>query len=316
MKKFLIMTQSYYENNGGYVVLHKLCDQINRLGREAYLIPYVDNFEFGRRNFVKPFLRFGKETLRRILTFKINPEFKTPILKSKATIENNNDWIVIYPEVVFGNPLLAKNIVRWFLHHPGYHTNTIYYGKNELYFRYHSGIQSFESPYSRLSKSELRVVHYPLDLYNESGLSNNRIGTAYCVRKGFGKPIVHNLSNSILIDGKSHKEISEIFKRVKQFISYDVYTAYSSLAVLCGCESVVIPDEGVSEQEWMPNILERHGLAYGFENLEKSKSTRKYLIERIQREQCKNLDNVSNFICESDEYFEHLHVNQSTVNKA
>ena len=33
-KKYLIMTQSYDENCGGYVVLHKLCDQVNRLGRE------------------------------------------------------------------------------------------------------------------------------------------------------------------------------------------------------------------------------------------------------------------------------------------
>lgn len=298
------MTQSYNENCGGYVVLHKLCDLINRLGREAYLLPYVEKIEFGRRNFIKSLLRFIKNRLRRMVTFRVNPEFKTPILHSPLLIKNWDDWIVIYPEVVFGNPLFAKNIVRWFLHHPGNHYGgEFHYGPNELYFRYHSGIRPYESPLSRMSKSELRVVHYPLEWYNELDTLQERFGTAYCIRKGKGKAIVHDLSDSILIDGKSHKEIAEIFKRVKQFISYDMYTAYSGFAVLCGCESVVIPDEGVSEEEWMPDPLERHGLAYGFENLGKAKSTKKLLIERIERELGSNLVNVSNFISEADDYF-------------
>jgi hypothetical protein len=37
---------------------------------------------------------------------------------------------------------------------------------------------------------------------------------------------------------------------VETFISYDTYTAYSLFAVLCECESVVIPDEGVSEEAY------------------------------------------------------------------
>ena len=296
------MTGSYNENCGGSVVLHKLCDQINRLGREAYLIPNVNNYELEPGNFVKSFLNVVRR-LKRMLTFKVNPEFQTPVLYSPSIIENWGDWIVIYPEVIFGNPLFGKNIVRWFLHHPGHLTSVISYGQNELYFRFHSGIRHYESSLSRLSESELRIIHYPLELYNDPGFSWERVGTAYCIRKGKGKAIVHDLSDSILIDGKSHKEIAEIFKRVKRFISYDVYTTYSIFAVLCGCESVVIPDEGVSVDEWLPNSMDRHGLAYGFENLEKARSTKKLLIERIEREQDRNLINVSNFIEESDNYF-------------
>lgn len=306
MKKFLILTQSYSENDGGYIVLHKLCDQINRSGGDAYLFPYVDSFEFGAGNWVKPLLKFGKERLRRILPFKVNAEFLTPVLDSISEIKNWNDWIVVYPEVVFGNPLKARHIVRWFLHHPGHITGAIYYGKNELYFRYHSGIKPYESSYSRLSASELKMVHYPLELYNESGISPNRVGTAYCLRKGVGKTIVHDLVDSILIDGKSHKEIAAIFKRVKQFISYDVYTAYSGFAVLCGCESVVIPDVGVTEKEWLPDPLDRYGISYGFENLERSKLTKSFLVERFKREQEKNLANASSFIDEASKYFEQL----------
>ena len=303
MKKFLILTQSYNENVGGYIVLHKLCDQINRSGGNAYLFPYIDNFEFRVSNWVKPLLKFLREQLRRMLPFKVNPAFLTPVLSSISEIKNWNDWIVVYPEVVFGNPLKAKHIVRWFLHHPGHITGVIYYGDNELYFRIHSGIRPYESTFSRLSTSELRIVHFPLDLYNESGISPNRMGTAYCLRKGAGKIIIHDLTDSILIDGKSHTEIAEIFKRVKRFISYDVYTTYSGFAVLCGCESVVIPDLDVTEEQWLPNPIDRYGVSYGFENLEKSKLTRNLFIERILRDQKNNLSNVSSFINETTCYF-------------
>ncbi len=306
MKKFLILTQSYSENDGGYIVLHKLCDQINKLGGEAYLAPYIDSHEFSVHNFVIPLLKFAKERYRRILPFKVNPAFATPVFRKISSIKNWDDWIVVYPEVVFGNPLRARNIVRWFLHNPGHITKKIYYGKNELYFRFHSGIKPYEMTASHMSSSELRIVHYPLEFYNEVDTATERHGTAYCIRKGRGKTIVHDLKDSILIDGKSHAEIASIFKRVKQFISYDPYTAYSSFAVLCGCESIVIPDCGITEVEWLPAQWDRNGIAYGFDNLEKSRATRLELIERIKKELQDNSNNTKKFMQEVNDYFRRL----------
>lgn len=304
MKKFLIVAMPYNEDCGGDIVLHKLCDQINRLDREAYVTPYVNNYEIGYNNILKPIEKFAKESLRNFFYYKTNPSLKTPLLSFKSfQKEDPNEWIVVYPEIIFGNPLSSKNTVRWFLHHPGYHSGKIFFGQDELYFRYHSGIKPYSSPSSTLSELILNVIHYPLEFYNDSGASPNRYGTAYCLRKGRGKVIEHDLSDSILIDGKSHREVSAIFKRVKQFISYDTYTAYSHFAVLSGCESIVIPDKGISEDEWMPNLINRQGLAYGFENLEKAKLTKHLLTDRIKRDQEKNLTTVAAFISESEKYF-------------
>lgn len=304
MKKFLIISRSYSENSGGYIVLHKLCDQINRLGGEAYMVPYVDSYEFGRGNLIKPVLRYVKEVGRGLISYSVNKSFVTPVLKEYKKIKNWDDWVVIYPEVVFGNPLKAKNVVRWFLHNPGHISGKIYYGSNELYFKFHSGIVALDFPGSKMSSVELKIVHFPLDLYNEIGVSAHRRGTAYCIRKGKGKPIVHDLQNSILIDGKSHAEIAAIFKTVKQFISYDVYTAYSGFAALCGCESVVVPDPGMTENDWYPKEWDRHGVAYGFENLENSKKTRHMLIERMHGELEKNAENAKAFMAEVNDFFE------------
>lgn len=303
MRKFLIVARSFNENSGGNIALHKLCDQINRVGASAFLLPFVDNYEISSNNFVKPILKVIRENVEKLLPFRVDDALLTPVLHKLPMDINCGNWIVVYPEVVFGNPLRAKHVVRWFLHHPGHITGAIYYGDNELYFRYHSGIRRYQSQFSRLSETELTMVHYPLNLYNEEGVSPVRKGTAYCIRKGIGKKIVHDLTDSILIDGKSHKDIAAIFKRVKRFISYDVYTAYSRFAVLCGCESVVIPDNGVNEDEWLPDPRDRYGVSYGFENLEKSKLTINLLAEQMVSEQSKNLHNVSSFIEEASGYF-------------
>ena len=301
-KKFLIFAPSYNEISGGIVVLHKLCSILNELGYESYLHPYIYSYELNRKNikdFLINFIKWSvKESLRR---YKTNPAFNTPLFK--GSVENKDDWVVIYPEVVFGNPLKAKNVVRWLLHQPGFHEGHIYYGQNELYFKFNSAIVDFKFPHSVTSQSELKVIHYPLEHYNDIGVLSERSGTAYCLRKGKNKQIQHDLTDSILIDGKTHAEVASIFKRVKTFVSYDTYTAYSIFAVLCGCDSVVIPDKGVTEEEWYPNPTDRYGLAYGFENIDKARETSTLVKGHINNEERKVKIEVESFVSEVSNYF-------------
>jgi len=93
----------------------------------------------------------------------------------------------------------------------------------------------------------------------------------------------------------SHKEISKIFKKVKTFISYDPYTAYSNFAALCGAESVVIPDDNVKIDQWYSDEENRYGLAYGFENINESLKTTHLLLEKIKKQESYNLLQVSEF---------------------
>jgi len=309
-KKYIIFAPSYLETSGGIVVLHKLCSILNDLGYESYLYPNFETYELNKTNPIRTVLRYIKSRLLSTFsTYTTNPTFNTPVYKPN---HNNfdDDFIVIYAEIVFGNPLNAKNVVRWFLHQPGYHSGKIYYGKNELYFKFNSAIDDFIFPGSVTSKQELKVIHYPLEHYNTNKLPSTREGTAYCLRKGKDKKIQHDLSNSVLIDGKtnsegkSHKEVSEIFKGVDTFISYDVYTAYSIFAVLCGCNSIVIPDDGVSKEEWYPNETDRYGLAYGFDEIASAKLTAPLVLEHIMEEERKSIDNVKKFVEETEIYFE------------
>ncbi len=303
-KKILIFTPSYQENTGGVVVLHKLCSILNQIGYESFLYPYFDSHILHKHNYKKSMLSFIDSNIRSFVRgFKTNPNFQTPTVYTTKQIDWD-EWIVIYPEIVMGNPLGAKNIIRWLLHNPGFHTNTVFYGRGELYFKYSSGISDFDYTGSTTSKQYLKVINYPLELYNNENISSERSGTAYLLYKGKGKEIQHDLKNSILIDGKSHKEVSEIFKKVKTFISYDPMTAYSRFAVLCGCQSIVIPDEGVSIDEWYPDSKDRYGISYGFSNLEEANSTKNLLEPLVIKEHESSIENVRKAFNEADSHFE------------
>jgi hypothetical protein len=100
------------------------------------------------------------------------------------------------------------------------------------------------------------------------------------MRKGRGRAPIHDIANSILIDGKSHAETAATFKKVKQFISYDPYTHYSYFAAIAGCESIVAPLDNTTKEQWKPDIADRYGLAYGFDELEFARATRHLALER------------------------------------
>jgi hypothetical protein len=302
-KKILIFSPSYQENSGGVVVLHKLCSILNKMGYQSSLHPFFESYILHKRNYVNCAVSFMVESIKSIMKdYKTNPFFETPVIYSTKDI-NWDEWVVIYPETVQGNPLGAKNIVRWLLHNPGYHTDNFFYGKGELYFKFNSAISDFDYPGSCTSNVSLKVIHYPFEFYNTQGVSPERSGTAYCIRKGKGKRILHDLQDSILIDEKSHKEVADIFKKVDTFISYDTLTAYSIFAALCGCESVVIPDDGVSIDQWYPDYRDRYGISYGFSNIEEASSTRHLVKPRIMAEHEISIKNVQAALVEIDAFF-------------
>ena len=91
---------------------------------------------------------------------------------------------------------------------------------------------------------------------------------------------------------------------MKTFISYDTLTAYSIFAVLCGCESIVIPDEGVSIDDWYPDYEDRYGISYGFSNLEEAAATKHLVEPRVIKEHERSIENARKAFNEADSYFE------------
>lgn len=304
--KFIIFSPSYSENNGGAITLHHLCDLINKIGYESYLYPGFDNYEINILNYKPVLLSFLKKLIRQpFRRFKTSKRFNTPILKQFPGKFNPDELVVIYPEIVFGNPLAAKNVVRWLLHDPGFFTGKIYYGPNEIYFKYTNQYGNFTYLNSHTSNTNLLIFTYLKNYYNDQNCSSDRHGVAYCIRKGKLTSIPFDLEGATLIDGMKHAEISKVFKDSKYFISFDRNTAFSRFAALCGCISIVVPEEGVDEQVWQPDKEGRYGISYGFddEKIKQALSTVGKLKRQVLKEENDSEIVVKNFIEEVQNFF-------------
>ncbi|MYN46060.1 WavQ [Pseudoduganella sp. FT93W] len=306
MKKFIIFSAAYNEKSGGAIVTHRLCHLLNEAGREAYLMPLFYSHEATILNIGEVAARIQMETQNLLrASFPTNPHFNTPVYRDNLhALRGNNDYIVIYPEIISGNPLGARNVVRWFLHDPGYHTGHVAYSPGELYFRHSAATKEFHMTGSRMSPHLLHLGYFPFELYNMEHVASERHGTAYMFRDGRERPIVHDLTDSIrLTRDLSHAQVAEIFKRIKTFICYDSRTLYSELAVLCGCESVVIPEDGVTEEQWRPEVETRSGIAYGFDKLPKARATAHLLLPFMQAKQEESRLSMEGMLRETDAFF-------------
>jgi hypothetical protein len=294
--KFVIYTHRYDVNSGGLIVLHFLCHMINTLGYEAYLWPaYRPIFKKNKpfKSIIKVIKYYRKELHR---PFTVNKNWNTPILKNKKALE---DSIVIYSEIVEGNPLQSNNIVRWLLHKPGFHSGKVNFNKNDLIFGYGEKFSTARYP---ITKSNTLYLTYLLtDIYKQTNFSK-REGTCHMIRKGKNKKNIHDI-NSLLVDGMTHEELNKIFNEKKYFISYDTYTYYSIYAAICGCTSIVIPDIGISKEEWHPKVEETYGISYGLDDLKYAENTKHLMIKYIENQQKENINSVKNFIKLCEDYF-------------
>ena len=100
---FVMYAPDFSELSGGATVLHRFCDLMNTVFDDKRVTPLC--FFLFPGAFESPSLVIGT-----------NPAYKTPMLPKYYDSKNA---IVIYPEVIFGNPISASRIVRYILYFPG-----------------------------------------------------------------------------------------------------------------------------------------------------------------------------------------------------
>ena len=298
--EFIIFTPEYHEQNGGSIVLHHLCHLINELGGRASVMPFFNSHRISPlANPIEVLTSMTsilwEKRFWRQPNFRVNARLKTPIFTDVNSISSRDDIVVVYPEIVAGNPLSARRVARWILHEPGFHNGEIFFTRGEVQFCFSDRFPAVRAPGLEIAPIFLNIFIVPWDLY-EATPDIDRKGVAYTIRKGKGKPLVHDPADAILIDGMKSAEIAEVLKRTKTFISYDPNTMYSAFAVVAGCDSIVVPDPGVSIEAWSPNPSGRFGIAYGFEDLPRARATRSDLISALRSCDGNNLKSVSDFI--------------------
>lgn len=298
---YLIFADSYNPNIGGTICLHRLCHELNAMGLKAYLVQAFDTYSprltQKERGVIGAIRRLNRERkIRR--AFKTKPGWNTPVISADKGTQLAREGIAVYPEIVAGNPLAAALVVRWFLHRPGFHTGKVDYGRHEYHIRYNDALEEIRFPDCELSASFLKVFYLPIDVYRCNDGTAPRDGYAYLIRKGKHKPAIHG-EDWIQVDGLEHEEVARIMKSVKYFVSYDPYTAYSQFAVLAGCISIVVPEAGISKEQWYPNPNDRIGIAYGMDDIPHALATQDQLHASIQKGEDNIRRDVENFVRET-----------------
>lgn len=295
-RRFVIYAPHYNINSGGVQVLYELAKVLTQRGcrvsiwvqgRPILSRDYFDLINWSVLRFLSRWFHYVRKRSR-----------LPHGLRHTQSIDAAND-IVVYPERITNNPLGFKNVIRWILYPPEPRTRGEVFCPTDLFFVWADiYINEFvPSPSPKLSFPLLQISKYRCE-----GKSSRR-GSLVLYRKGATRQCIHHPEDATEIDGKSHEELCELFNRYERLYSYDLYTAYLTYAALCGCVPIVIPLEGVSEEQWLPNIRDRYGLAYGEHRLNFARETRPLLISRVEQQQLETEQEVEQFLQKVSERF-------------
>ena len=294
---FVIYTPHYDPESGGIMVLYKLYSLLNKHGHTAKIWNWTKIHSHENR----------------IINGKISAGYFIPSTISKVDIEcpyliniakeiDIQDSVVIYPEIIEGNPLRAKRVVRWLLNKPGAIMGTASYGLDELIIYYSEHFLPFGAKANH--RHQLKLFEHREDLYKDIK-PIKRSNCYFMVRKGGDTPLTYHPPGSIQVDGLRHRELAPLFQTAELFISYDLHTAYSAFASICGCDSVVVPRTGMTKEQWKSgkDVSEMNGIAYGLEDIQRARNTRPDLLHGFRQIETNNYSQVTNFLQLCQEYF-------------
>lgn len=291
----IIYSPKFDDDSGGSVVLHQFCHLLNKIGVDAKIWPWDKPLSHNKSFFVfvAQYLKFIR---KRILYKK---KYISPYNLRIASYSDLSGCVAVYPEVINGNPLFSSTVVRWFLNKPGALTGCVDFGKDELYF-YYDGV--FDVEITPGQKNHLLRVVIPNPTYKYHN-KKDRAGCCYMVRKGFKRAHLYHSKECLRVDGLKHAAMASVFNNCKYFYSYDLYTFYTSYAAICGCIPIVVPESGISEVQWQPNVSSRYGIAYGIEKIKWATDTRTEFLEEIHKMEVDSLAHVMNFVAQCELFF-------------
>jgi hypothetical protein len=243
--------------------------------------------------------------------YKTNPNYNTPTINPESVNFKNPANIIIYPECVAGNPLRAEKVVRWILYYADDKIITTWKDL-DLKILYS---ELFGSNLPSAEPEILSIFETQKDFFKDLG--QKREGNCFMVKKGganrerilnskdtgkYEKPGDFEIFGGRKARGRSAEPIAsmddllEIFNKYKRFYSYDCETYISTIAALCGCESVIVPDPTKSKQNILSQEYLKHGVAYGLDDLDRANETRAQLRVDLEKLEKQNITNVEKFI--------------------
>ena len=232
-----------------------------------------------------------------------------------TTNVDSENIITIYPEVITGNPLNSKYVIRWILAEVGKNIeyNVIHsWNHSDLVYYYLSEKKIIDSPekidsiYKFLSTIYLKPKTF-VNYHQERNGYCHIFKKAYSFHKN-GIQTFHPPDSVELTNFDNYTELVDFFNRFKYFICYDPACFLVFLAGLCGCIPILHPVDGISKEQWFTGQGDTYsafyeyyknneysnypGIAYGIEDVPHAESTIHLLPEELNK-QIKYINNRS-----------------------
>lgn len=218
---------------------------------------------------------------------------ESSICKFGDFVETNSKDIVIYPEIINGNPLMAKNVVRWVLNKVGVIGGSKdTWSEKDKVFYYSRQFCEDKNKCNILFCFDSRIDYF----YSEETVKD--IDNVVLFYKGRNYSIDTNRhpKNSIILDMHLHSMpmVKDILSRAKNFFTYDTDTYYSVIAMLCGCNSFVMKRDALDADDFFEEReLLRYGVSYDGKKTDIDKAG---LISYLTSFEERSLDSVKNFL--------------------
>ena len=312
---FLFVTPR--QNSGGAIVFHLLCKMLMDRGYNAKVF-YIAEGTIKITSFWERILhqiRFFRHDVTKVIKAKLFPHAKflqqhrykgynyIPVKGCKRTYfpDIDDNTIVVYSEGIWGNMLRAKKIVRWFLYFNRYPGDEEAYEKDALYFSYR---EIFNDARLNPTCRKLRLSNFDNWLYRQTNFGA-RTGNCYILHKGGGRTDLPKAFDGPIIDYFSEPDIVRIFNEKKYCYCYDTQTFYATIAAVCGCIPIVVPEQGKTRADYTRGDDTVYGVAYGDseEEITYALSTREKLKEKLDNFKKENEAAVDYFIAECQKYF-------------
>ena len=185
------------------------------------------------------------------------------------------DSIVLYPEVVTGNPLKAQRVVRWLLNKPGFFGTKWDVGESDIIVGYTPRLCQMYSGCDQLQVFEAWPKFFvPPPSYVV------RSGKCHTLRKSKAYPEI-NGSTLIGKDSFDMEMLRDLFQKSERFFCYDADSMLPLFAAMCGCEAVVMPQFGVPRRLWVDNYPLMQFVAYGHDDVNRANLTRCMIPELL-----------------------------------
>ena len=236
-RPYYIDAPAYRRTSAGIRVLHLLCHALNSIGEEAYLYP--------------------TETNPALNTPLVTPEL---IERHKAA---SREPIVVYPEVVPGNPRKAASVVRYVLNRAGLLGGDSVYADTELIFGF--GLNAL--PDGAAPQNILFLPPIDTAIFNnqDNPYDHQRSGTLlYPGRHQAALSQYPQLAaEATLITyswPESHEALAELLRRSEVVYCFES-TAIAAEAALCGCPAVILPSPFFNGVALSEAEIGRNGIA-------------------------------------------------------